>query len=146
MERPAPIKPLVGHEALEQLDIRIGTIVGVDDVPSSKKLVALRVDFGDHERTIVAGLKLERADVTEIVGTQALFVVNLAPRTMAGVESQGMLFDIGYADGITPVLVVWHPRLKRHFSGSDAWKRAVRLSVHAPEFGAVFASGKEKQP
>jgi hypothetical protein len=49
-------------------------------------------------------------------------------------------------DGITPVLVVRHPRLKRHFSGSDAWKRAVRLSVHAPEFGAVFAAGKEKQP
>ncbi|MCP2223590.1 MULTISPECIES: hypothetical protein [Bradyrhizobium] len=39
-------------------------------------------------------------------------------------------------DGITPVLLVWHPRLKRHFSGDDAWKRAVRLSVHAPEFSA----------
>jgi hypothetical protein len=49
-------------------------------------------------------------------------------------------------DGITPVLVVRHPRLKRHFSGSDAWKRAVRLSVHAPEFSAVLAAGKEKQP
>jgi hypothetical protein len=49
-------------------------------------------------------------------------------------------------DGITPVLVVWHPQLKRHFSGSDAWKRAVRLSVHAPGFGAVFAAGEEKQP
>ncbi len=39
-------------------------------------------------------------------------------------------------DGITPVLVVRHPRLERHFSGDDAWKRAVRLSVHAPEFSA----------
>ncbi|MBR1231674.1 hypothetical protein [Bradyrhizobium sp. AUGA SZCCT0182] len=36
-------------------------------------------------------------------------------------------------DGITPLLVVWHPLLKRHFSGDDAWKRAVRLSVHSPE-------------
>jgi hypothetical protein len=49
-------------------------------------------------------------------------------------------------DGITLVLVVWHPRLKRRFSGDDAWKRAVRLSVQAPEFNAVFAAGKEKQP
>ena len=47
-------------------------------------------------------------------------------------------------DGITPVLVVWHPRLERHFSGDE--KRAVRLSVHAPEFSAVFAAGNEKQP
>jgi len=106
MERPAPIKPVVEHDALGQLDIRIGTIEAVDDIPSSKKLVALRVGFGDHERTIVAGLKLEREDVTELVGKQALFVVNLAPRRMAGVESQGMLFDIGYADGIRPVLAI----------------------------------------
>ena len=48
-------------------------------------------------------------------------------------------------DGIRPVLVVWHPRLKRHFSGDDAWKRAVRLSVHAPESTAVFAPGKAKE-
>jgi hypothetical protein len=39
-------------------------------------------------------------------------------------------------DGIAPVLVVWHPRLERHYSGDDAWKLAVRLSVHAPEFSA----------
>ena len=48
-------------------------------------------------------------------------------------------------DGITPLLVVWHPRLKRHFSGDDAWKCAVRLSVHAPESTAVFAPGKPRR-
>ncbi len=51
-------------------------------------------------------MKRERANPQEIVGRQALFVVNLAPRRMAGEVSEGMLFDIGYADGITPVLAV----------------------------------------
>jgi hypothetical protein len=56
----------------------------VDDVPASKKLLRLTVDFGDHRRTILAGMKAERADPGEIVGRQALFVVNLEPRRMAG--------------------------------------------------------------
>ena len=47
-------------------------------------------------------------------------------------------------DDIPPLLVVWHPRLKRHFR-DDAWKRAVRLSVHSSEFSAVFAPGKAKE-
>ncbi len=66
----------------------------------------LDVDFGDFRRTILAGMKKEREDPREIEGRQALFVVNLAPRTMAGVVSEGMLFDIGYEDGIAPVLAV----------------------------------------
>jgi len=66
----------------------------------------LRVSFGDHEQTIVAGLKTERADPQEIVGKQALFVVNLPPRKMKGALSEGMLFDIGYADGLIPALAM----------------------------------------
>ena len=100
------VKPAITKELLDQIDIRAGTIVSVDDVAGSDKLVALRVNFGDHERTIVAGLKQERADPREIVGKQALFVVNLEPRKMRGVLSEGMLFDLGYADGITPVLAM----------------------------------------
>jgi len=88
------------------LDVRVGTIQSTDDVPGSDKLLALRVSFGDHTRTILAGMKKERANPREIVGRQALFVVNLEPRKMCGVLSEGMLFDIGYADGITPVLAV----------------------------------------
>jgi tRNA-binding protein len=49
-------------------------------------------------------MKQERANPGEIAGRQALFVVNLEPRKMRGVVSQGMLFDLGFADGITPVL------------------------------------------
>ena len=103
---PAPIKPLISVEVLSQIDIRVGTIITVTDVPNSDKLMQLRVSFGDHERTIIAGMKMERANPQEIVGRQALFVVNLEPRKMRGVISEGMLFDIGYADGVRPVLAV----------------------------------------
>jgi tRNA-binding protein len=102
----APVKPLIGLDVLEQVDIRVGTIVQVVDVPRSDRLVRLSVDFGDHQRTIIAGLKQERQDPQALVGRQALFVVNLAPRMIMGQESQGMLFDIGYSDGVTPVLAV----------------------------------------
>ena len=102
--KPAPVKPDITIKDLEKLDIRVGTIRTVADVAGSKKLVQLTVDFGDHERTILAGMKQERENTGEIAGRQALFVINLAPRKMAGLTSQGMLFDIGYADGITPVL------------------------------------------
>ncbi len=103
---PAPLKPQVAMEQLEAIDIRVGTILSVADVPGADKLVALRVSFGDHERTIVAGMKTERPDPREIEGRQALFVVNLAPRKIKGVISEGMVFDIGYADGIAPVLAI----------------------------------------
>lgn len=101
---PAPIKPTISYEDLQKMDLRVGTITSVSDVPESKKLVALTVDFGDHKRTIIAGMKQERKDPKEIEGKQTLFVVNLEPQKMAGVVSEGMLFDLGYEDGITPVL------------------------------------------
>jgi tRNA-binding protein len=103
---PAPVKAIVAREDFEKLDIRVGTIVRVEDVPKSEKLVKLTVDFGDHLRGILAGMKRERANPKEIEGRQALFVVNLAPRKMAGEMSEGMLFDIGYVDGLVPVLAV----------------------------------------
>lgn len=103
---PADVKPLVPYKTLEALDIRVGTIVLVDEVPKSSKLVRLTVDFGDHQRRIIAGLKQERANPREIEGRQSLFVVNLEPRTIMGEESQGMLFDIGHADGVIPCLAV----------------------------------------
>jgi tRNA-binding protein len=104
--KPAPVKPEVSIDDLEKLDIRIGTIASVTEVPDSKKLMKLTVAFGDHSRSILAGIKQERDDPQEIVGLQALFVVNLRPRKMAGEISEGMLFDIGFEDGVTPVLAV----------------------------------------
>ena len=103
---PAPLKDTIAFEDFEKLDIRAGTIVSVEDVTKSKKLMKLTVDFGDHTRSILAGIKQERANPREIEGKQALFVVNLAERKMAGEVSQGMLFDMGYADGLSPCLLV----------------------------------------
>jgi tRNA-binding protein len=102
----APIKPIVSYDAFEKIDIRIGRIERVEKLPGAAKLVKLIVDLGDHKRTILAGLKQEREDPAELEGKQALFVVNLESRKMMGEVSEGMLFDIGYADGITPVLSV----------------------------------------
>jgi len=103
---PAPVKPVVAFSALEALDIRVGTIQKVEEVARSEKLMKLTVSFGDHTRSILAGIKQERSNPREMEGKQALFVVNLEPRKMAGEVSEGMLFDIGYADGVTPVLAV----------------------------------------
>ena len=88
------------------MDVRVGTIESVEDVEGSDKLVRLRVDLGDRKRTILAGMKKERQNPKEIRGRQALFVVNLEPRKIFGEVSDGMLFDLGYEDGIIPVLAV----------------------------------------
>jgi len=104
--RAALVKPPVGFDMLDQIDVRVGTIEAVEDVAGSKKLVRLCVNFGDHKRNILAGMKGERENPREIVGRQALFVVNLEPKRMAGEVSEGILFDIGYADGIVPALAV----------------------------------------
>ena len=103
---PAAVKPVVGIAALEALDIRVGTIERVEEVARSEKVMKLTVNFGDHSRAILAGIKKERENPLEIEGRQALFVLNLEPRKMAGEISEGMMFDIGYADGVTPVLSV----------------------------------------
>ena len=101
-----PVKPEITLDDLEKIDIRVGTITQVSDIPQSEKMIKLTVDFGDFERVILVGMKKERQNPNEIVGRQALFVVNLAPRKMFGIISQGMLFDIGYQDGIVPVLAM----------------------------------------
>jgi tRNA-binding protein len=104
---PAPIKPIITITDLDKLDIRVGTVLTVDFVTGSDKLVKLTVEFGDQRRSVLAGLRNERADPkTELEGRQTLFVVNLAPRKMAGQISEAMLLDIGYADRITPVLAI----------------------------------------
>ena len=102
----AEIKPSITLEDLERIDVRVGTIERVEDVPRSDKLVRLVVDFGDRQRRILAGLKQERANPKELEGKQALFVVNLEPKKMMGEISEGMLFDIGYSDGLLPKLAV----------------------------------------
>ena len=102
----APIKASISKDLFDRIDIRAGTIRRVEEVAKSRKLVKLIVDFGDHTRSILAGIKGERANPAALAGLQSLFVVNLEPRSMAGETSEGMLLDVGYADGITPVLAL----------------------------------------
>ncbi len=102
----APVKPTISYAELDKIDIRVGTIEVVETIPDADKLVKLIVDFGDQKRTILAGIKQERPNPKEIEGKQALFVVNLEPKEMLGEVSEGMLFDIGYSDGIRPVLAI----------------------------------------
>lgn len=98
------VKPSITIDDLDKIDIRVGTILEVGDVEKSDKLVRLTVDFGEFQRNILVGMKKERENPKEIEGKQALFVVNLEPRKMAGEFSEGMIFDIGYENGIIPVL------------------------------------------
>ncbi len=102
----APIKPVVSSDIVDRIDVRVGTIVSVVDVEKSDKLVRLVVDFGDRRRTVLVGMKKERKDPKEVEGKQALFVINVEPRKMMGELSEAMLFDIGYQDGIDPVLAM----------------------------------------
>ena len=102
----APVKPAISFDVLEKVDIRAGTIKLVEDVKGSNKLLKMTVDFGDHTRTILVGMKQERENPKEIEGVQALFVINLEPKKIMGEVSEGMLLDIGYADGIKPVLAL----------------------------------------
>ncbi len=101
-----PVKPNISMELLDKVDVRVGTIELVENVEGSDKLVKLTVDFGDRKRSVLVGMKKERQNPKEVEGKQALFVVNLEPKKMMGQISEAMLFDIGYADGIRPVLAI----------------------------------------
>lgn len=101
-----PIKLSIEPKDVDKIDVRVGKILTVDDVTGSEKLIKLTVDFGEFQRVVLVGMKGERDNPKEIEGKQALFVVNMKPKTMAGEVSEGMVFDIGYADGIVPVLAI----------------------------------------
>ena len=103
---PAPAKGTIDPAVLERLDVRVGTIRAAVAVANADRLALLTVGFGDRERTIVAGIRTERPALDAIVGRQALFVVNQAPKTIRGHVSEGMLFDIGFADGLRPAFAV----------------------------------------
>lgn len=107
----ALVKPEIDLDLLDQIDIRVGTILSVTEVERSDKLLKMTVDFGAFTRQILSAMKGERDNPQEIVGRQALFVVNLKPRKMAGEMSEGMLFDIGYADGVMPPALATPERL-----------------------------------
>ena len=94
----APQKEVIDFEDFTKLDIRIGTILEASTIPKTKKLLQLKVDVGIDLRTIVSGIA-ESFSAADIIGQQVSVLVNLAPRKIRGVESQGMILMTDTPDG-----------------------------------------------
>jgi methionyl-tRNA synthetase len=86
----APVKPEIVYDDFAKLDLRVGTILTAEKVEKADKLLKLSVDLGNEQRTIVSGIA-QHFKPEEIKGRQVVVVVNLAPRKMRGIESNGMI-------------------------------------------------------
>ncbi len=93
-----PQKELIQYEDFAKLDMRVGTIVEAEKIPKAKKLLVLKVDTGIDTRTIVSGIA-EHYKPEDIIGKKVTVLVNLAPRALRGVESQGMILMTETANG-----------------------------------------------
>jgi methionyl-tRNA synthetase len=81
---------MVSFEEFQKLDLRVGRIVAAEPVPKADKLLKLTVDIGQEQRTVVAGIASSYSPEA-LVGKSIILVANLVPRTLRGVESQGMV-------------------------------------------------------
>ncbi|MEI6660248.1 MAG: methionine--tRNA ligase [bacterium] len=102
----------VTYEEFKKMDIRVGRVVSVESIEGADKLLKFQIDFGDKDtegngvfRQIVSGLKEFYPDYDKLVGKQLLYILNLEPRTIKGVESQGMLLAVDGKEG-NPVFLV----------------------------------------
>ena len=87
---------MITIDDLSKIDVRVGTVRSVERVPETDKLLRLMVDLGEPEpRQIVSGIAPYVSDPETLVGRQLMFVANLEPRTIKGLESYGMLFATG---------------------------------------------------
>lgn len=81
-----------------KVEIRIGEILSAEPIEGSDKLLKLKVNFGDHERQVLSGIKAYVGDPQGLVGKRCPFITNLPPRTMMGLESQAMILAVGGGD------------------------------------------------
>ncbi len=98
-----PIKPTISIEEFQKVDLRVAKVIACEAVPKSKKLLKLQVEIGTERRQIVAGIAQQRKP-EELIGKTIIVVANLAPATLMGVESQGMLLAT-HGDGDTFALL-----------------------------------------
>lgn len=92
-------KSNISYDDFAKLDIRIGTVTAAELVPDTDKLIKCTIDFGElGERTIVSGIAIWKKPES-LVGKQFPYIVNLAPKMLRGIESQGMLLAASDADG-----------------------------------------------
>ncbi|NIJ53526.1 methionine--tRNA ligase [Dyadobacter arcticus] len=106
-----PIKSEIQYDDFAKMDIRIATIVAAESVPKSKKLLKLLLDIGSEQRTVLSGIS-EHFKPEEIIGNKVLYLANLAPRKMMGMESHGMILMAEDRDGslafVQPGKEVWN--------------------------------------
>lgn len=90
-------KPRISIEDFSKIEVKIGTVLHAEKVPDTDKLLKLSVDFGEESgpRTIVSGISMYVSDPVALINRQLAFVTNLEPRTIRGIESNGMLFAVG---------------------------------------------------
>ncbi len=86
----APAKPEITYDDFAKLDIRIGTVLEAEKLPKSKKLLKLKIDTGVDQRTILSGIS-QHFEAEELIGKQVTVLINLAPRKMMGIDSEGMV-------------------------------------------------------
>lgn len=100
-----PVKPTIKYDDFAKIDVRAGTVTHAENVAGSDKLLKLTVDFGElGTRQILTGMaKWYKPE--DFVGMQTTFVLNLEPRKMMGLESQGMIFSVGLSDDDKPAFL-----------------------------------------
>lgn len=107
----APVKAEIQYDDFAKMDIRIATIVEAESVPKSKKLLKLLIDIGSEQRTVLSGIS-EHFKPEEVIGKKVLYLANLAPRKMMGMESHGMILMAEDRDGslafVQPGKDVWN--------------------------------------
>jgi len=98
-----PVKEVVSFDEFEKIDIRVGTVLECERVPKTDKLLRFLIDDGLERRTILSGIA-KFYEPADLVGKQVCFLANLAPRTIRGIESKGMLLSAESADGTISLL------------------------------------------
>ena len=96
----APYKDFVDFEDFEKLDIRVGKVIECEKVPKSKKLLRFTLQVGSETRQILSGIS-QFHEPEELIGKNVLFVANFKPRTMMGLESNGMILSAEFEDKLT---------------------------------------------
>lgn len=89
-------KPKISIDEFSKIEVKIGTVKSAERVPETDKLLRLTVDFNEESpRQIISGIAAYVSEPESLVGRQLAFVTNLEPRTIRGLESNGMLFAVG---------------------------------------------------
>ena len=100
-----PLKPEINYEDFDKMDIRTAKIIEAERIPKADKLLKLKLDLGFEQRTVASGIA-QHFTPEEIIGKEVLILANLAPRTIRGVESKGMILmaenELGQLSFVSP--------------------------------------------